>query len=65
MVIIRRRGAGCEQGDRGFKAAIDVAMVAATAFVVYKGLFPLWLTVGGISAVTWSGVTHALSLAQA
>jgi hypothetical protein len=53
------------QGERGTKAIMDIAVLAATAFVVYKGLYPLWVTVGGISAVTWSALSHAVSMTKA
>jgi hypothetical protein len=53
------------QGERGTKGIMDVAVLAATAFVVYKGVYPLWVTVGGISAVTWNALSHAVSMTKA
>lgn len=53
---------GGGQGSKGLKAALDVGVLAATAFVVYKGLFPLWVTCGGIMAAVWSAVAHTLAV---
>lgn len=50
------------QGSKGLKAALDAGVLAATAFVVYKGLFPLWVTCGGIMAAVWSAVAHTLAV---
>eukprot|EP00884_Botryococcus_braunii_P014321 jgi/Botrbrau1/22890/Bobra.0065s0043.1 len=50
------------RGSKGLKGVLDAGILAATAYVVYKGIFPLWVTCGGISAAIWSAVAHTLAV---